>query len=96
MVVQNNTDISGTLRLKEDNFMYYGHTNDFGWNDDSSFSSPNQLVWQNIWQWYIGQDNEEKRTIPLIKSNAKKLNTVLYNPKSKNERENRDDQPSYL
>ncbi len=62
-----------------------GNTNDFGWDDDSSFSSPNQPVWQHIWQWYIGQDNEEKRTTPLIKSNAKKLNKALYNPKSKNE-----------
>ena len=60
-----------------------GNTDDFGWDGSSFFPSQHQLVWQHIWQWYLGQDNEKKRTNPLINTSGKKSNEPLFDPKSR-------------
>ena len=60
-----------------------GNTDDFGWDASSFFPSQHQLVWQHIWQWYLGQDNEKKRTNPLINTSGKKSNEPLFDPKSR-------------
>ena len=62
-----------------------GNTDHFSWDAGSSFPSQHQLVWQHIWQWYLGQDNEKKRTNPLINTSGKKSNELLCDPKSKTE-----------
>ena len=60
-----------------------GDTDDFGWNASSSFSDQHQLIWQHIWQWYLGQNNEKKRTDPWINTEGIKLNKPFCDPKSK-------------